>query len=330
MKRDEIINQLVETAPNIEILNSFLVTDNKLKRCKSAVCSISGGSDSDIVIDICAKLDTERKVTYVFFDTGLEFQATKDHIKRLEGKYGVVIHTEKATKPIPTCCREFGVPFLSKQVSEYIYRLQRHNFKWEDEGFETLCKKYPKCKSALKWWCNTAQSEMFNIRRNKWLKEFIILNPPDFKISNKCCIYAKKLPSKKFKEKGGFDLGIQGVRRAEGGARTAAYKNCFSPATDTSIDEYRPVFWYVKQTKETYKETYDITHSDCYEVWGLPRTGCSGCPYARDFECELEATKKYEPKLYKALIKVFGKSYEYTRKYREFQKKCNKERNAKV
>lgn len=314
------LNALVETAPNIEILNAFLVTDNKLKRCVKAVCSVSGGSDSDIVTDICASLDKENKITYVFFDTGLEFQATKKHLKELEEKYGIEIKKEKAVKPIPLCCREYGVPFLSKQVSEFIERLQRHNFKWEDKPFEDLLKEYPTCKAALRWWCNEwGEKSKFNINYNKHLKEFMIKNPPKFRISNKCCHYAKKLVAKRFKEAGGFDLSIQGVRKAEGGARSSAYKNCFTPASDKTIDEYRPVFWFKKDTKDSYKKTYGITYSDCYEVWGLPRTGCSGCPYAQDFENELEATKIYEPKLYKALIKVFGASYEYTRAYRKFK-----------
>ena len=315
-----ILNSLVESAPNIEILNAFLVTDNKLKRCKKAVCAISGGSDSDIVADICAPLDSENKITYVFFDTGLEFQATKRHLKELEEKYGIEIQTAKAVKPIPLCCREYGVPFLSKQASEFIERLQRHGFKWEDKPFEELYKEYPKCKAALKWWCNEwGEKSKFNINYNKHLKEFMIENPPTFAVSNKCCHYAKKLVAKKFKEAGGFDLSIQGVRKAEGGARSSAYKNCFTPASDNTIDEYRPVFWFKKDTKDSYKKTYGIKYSDCYEVWGLPRTGCSGCPYAQDFENELEAIKIYEPKLYKALIKVFGASYEYTRAYRKFK-----------
>lgn len=312
--------KLIDTAPNIEILNSFLVTENKLNGCKKALCSISGGSDSDIILDICTKVDKDKKITYVFFDTGLEFQATKNHIKHLENKYNIKIHTEKAVKPIPTCCREFGIPFLSKQVSEFISRLKKYNFKWEDKPFEQLYKEYPKCKAALKWWCNEwGEKSKFNVSYNKYLKEFMIENPPDFFVSNKCCHYAKKLVAKKFKDKGDFDLSIQGVRKAEGGARSSAYKNCFTPASNNTIDEYRPVFWYKQDTKEQYKKQYCITYSDCYEVWGLPRTGCSGCPYAKDFEYELEAVQKYEPKLYKALINVFGKSYEYTKKYREFQ-----------
>jgi 3'-phosphoadenosine 5'-phosphosulfate sulfotransferase (PAPS reductase)/FAD synthetase len=317
---EEMIETLVETAPNIEILNSFLVTNKKIENCIKAICSISGGSDSDIVLDICVKLDTEKKVIYVFFDTGLETQATKKHLKYLENKYGIEIKIEKAVKPIPICCRQYGVPFLSKMVSEWVSRLQRHNFKWEDKPFEELLSEYPKCKAALKWWCNEwGENSKNNIARNIWLKEFLIEHPPTFKISNKCCHYAKKMVAKRFKDKGGFDLSIQGVRKAEGGARSSAYKNCFTPASDNSIDEYRPIFWYKQQTKKEYEQQYNIKHSDCYEVWGLPRTGCSGCPYARDFEYELEALEKYEPKLYKAVNKVFGESYEYTRKYNAFK-----------
>lgn len=79
-------------------------------------------------------------------------------------------------------------------------RLQSHNFQWEDEPLEVLLKKYPNCKVALQWWCNAyytaengvQQMSRFSINRNKWLKEFITQNPPDFPISNKCCEYAKR------------------------------------------------------------------------------------------------------------------------------------------
>lgn len=326
MTNNEILHALVESAPNIEVLNSILVTDNKLKGHRKVVCAVSGGSDSDIVLDLCSKLDTKKKVTYVFFDTGLEYQATKDHLCYLEEKYCVKIETAKAVKPIPTCVRQYGVPFLSKRVSDYIYRLQKHNFTWEDKPYEELIATYPNCKVALKWWCNEweptqkGRNSKFNISYNTWLKEFMIANPPTFKVSNKCCHYAKKLVAKRFIESGEFDLNIVGVRKAEGGTRATAFKNCFSPETDTAIAMYRPVFWYKEETKREYEETYEIKHSDCYEVWGLPRTGCAGCPYARDLEAELKAVEQYEPKLYKALHKVFGESYEYTRKYREFQK----------
>lgn len=79
-----------------------------------------------------------------------------------------------------------------------------------------------------------------------------------------------------------------------------------------------------------YEKFCNIVHSDCYRIWGFPRTGCCGCPYAQNLEYELEATKIYEPKLYKAIQNVFRDSYEYTKRYREFQQEMNiKEKGRK-
>jgi 3'-phosphoadenosine 5'-phosphosulfate sulfotransferase (PAPS reductase)/FAD synthetase len=315
------IKTILDEAPqNLTIFDSLLITDNKLKRYHNIMCSISGGADSDIVLDICVKVDRDNKVKYVFFDTGLEYEATKKHLKYLEDKYNIKIEVEKAVKPIPLCCRKYGQPFLSKQVSEFISRLQRHNFKWEDRPYEELIKEYPKCKSALKWWCNEKGGQgVFNISRNKHLKEFMIENPPTFLISNKCCTYAKKLVANRYKEDNNIDLSITGIRKAEGGSRATAYKNCFTSNSEKGkADEYRAVFWYKNADKEEYEGHYNIVHSECYSKYGMSRTGCAGCPFGRDFETELDIIQKYEPKLYKAVNKIFGDSYEYTRKYRRF------------
>jgi len=57
----------------------------------------------------------------------------------------------------------------------------------------------------------------FNISYNLGLKEFMMNNPPDFKISPKCCLYAKKKVAKKLSEQYKPDLQLVGVRKAEGG-----------------------------------------------------------------------------------------------------------------
>ena len=120
---------------------------------------------------------------------------------------------------------------------------------------------------------------------------------------------------KRKKEK--FDLNMYGVRKAEGGARRTAYKTCFSN-NDSGCDDYRPIFWYLSDTKKIYEQHYNIIHSRCYEEYGLKRTGCAGCPFGQNFEDELLAMKKYEPGLYKAVNHIFKDTYEYTRKYKEF------------
>lgn len=324
---ERTLDSLLKDCPKNQIIGDNLVRAwSKINSSKyeKIVCSISGGSDSDVMLDICTKCDKDNKIEYVWFDTGLEYQATKDHLRYLEEKYCIKIKTYKAIKPIPLSCMQYGQPFLSKQVSEFMMRLQKHNFKWENKSFDKLIKEYPNCKSALEWWCGSkGNSSKFNITQNKWLKEFIIENPPTFKISNICCKYAKKDVSHKLLSDFGYGLNIVGIRKAEGGARSAAYKSCFDEngkSKSNTYDNYRPLFWYKNSDKDEYDKHYGILHSRCYTEYGLKRTGCAGCPFGRDFENELEIIEKYEPKLFVAVNNIFGDSYEYTRRYREFCK----------
>ena len=67
----------------------------RLKQHPKAICSYSGGADSDILIDIIertrAAFPSLPPVKYAFFNTGLEMKATKDHVKATAEKYGVEI-----------------------------------------------------------------------------------------------------------------------------------------------------------------------------------------------------------------------------------------------
>lgn len=269
------------------------------------------------MLNICYNCDKEKRIKYVWFDTGLEYDATKKHLDYLRETYGIEIEEYKAIKPIPLVCKTYGQPFMSKLASDYISRLQKHNFQWEDDTFENLIKKYPNCKAALLWWCNeNGESSRINISRNKYLREFMIEHPPWFPISFNCCEYAKKKVSYNIKRKYGSKLAILGIRKAEGGVRSISYKNCFSEKD--GIFELRPIFWFKNKDKEIYKEHFGIENSRCYSEYGLPRTGCAGCPYGRNFENELLAVQKYEPKLYKGINNIFGDSYKYTRMYRDY------------
>ena len=95
---------------NLEIYKSFLTTRAKYNQYNKILISISGGSDSDILLDLLCKFD-KSKLMFIFFDTGLEYQATKDHLNYLEQKYDIEIIREKAIKPKPLTCRDYGQPF---------------------------------------------------------------------------------------------------------------------------------------------------------------------------------------------------------------------------
>lgn len=315
------------------------------------IATISGGSDSDLVVDICRRCDLSNRINYVWFDTGLEAQATKEHLTYLELKYDIKIERKKAIKPIPLAVKQYGQPFINKRVSEYMYRLQLHGFQWEDEPLEVLFKRYCKVSdypksdkwvelngkyyfgavSALRWWCNehpavngNTKSKM-NIDHNPGLKEYIMANPPTFKIAAKCCTYAKKKVLHELIADIHASLTIQGVRRAEGGQRADSYKSCFSTESD-GTDNYRPIWWFTDADKEEYNKYCGIVNSDCYRLYGQRRTGCCGCPCALSLEEEKKIYETFEPKLYKAMSYVFKETYEYTEGYREFQKQRKAER----
>lgn len=93
----------------------------RLRQHPKAVCSYSGGADSDILIDM---IEMARKIApslprvkYVFFNTGLEMQATKDHVRAQAEKYGVEIETVRPEVNIVNATRKCGVPFVSKIMS---------------------------------------------------------------------------------------------------------------------------------------------------------------------------------------------------------------------
>lgn len=66
------------------------------------------------------------------------------------------------------------------------------------------------------------------------------------------------------------------------------------------------------------KDYYSIRYSDAYEVYGLTRKGCCGCPISYKAVDNLEKIRPHEPNVVKAAWNSFGKSYEYRRKYNEY------------
>lgn len=310
--------------PSDVVQESVPRTAREIELHDNIACSISGGADSDIMLDIVSRLDVENKVHYVFFDTGIEMKATKRHLDYLENRYGIEIERIMAKTPVGKGVKEYGYPFISKDVSEMIMRLQKHGFKWEDKSYEELLKEYPKCVSALKWWCNKKGGSQ-NIESNPYLKEFMIENPPRIPISQRCCMGAKKNPSKHYEKENGIDITLLGIRKAEGGSRAVAYKSCFHD--DGKRVLHFPLFWFRDEDKDFYEQYCDIVHSDAYTVYGCKRTGCAGCPFSSRFEDELQMLQEHEPQLYKVVCNIFGPSYEYTRAYRKFRDEMKEKEN---
>lgn len=309
---------LREKADTERINNTLGKMAYYLSNHNSVCVSVSGGSDSDVIVHIIATHFRQflSKVHFVFANTGVEYRATLDHLDYLRSHYNITID-EVRGMPIPLAVKKYGTPFLSKQASEYLGRLTRHNFAYEDDSLFSLLAKYPKCKVALRWWTNDwGEKSRFNIAWNRYLKEFLMCEKPSCQFSAECCRVSKKEPLMRYQQEKKCDLYITGERKAEGGARAGQHNNCFNQSH--GLDHYMPLWFWSDATKKWYVQHERIIHSDCYTVYGLKRTGCVGCPFGKDCFAELETMQKHEPKLYKLCMDVFGESYKLKKKYREF------------
>lgn len=315
-----------------------------LKQHPKAICSYSGGADSDIMIDMierARKLALLPSVKYVFFNTGLEMKATKDHVKETAEKYGVEIEEVRPDVNIVNAVRRNGIPFVSKIMSGGLDEWQKkkiplsvaEEYEQADDKRakrQELKERYPGCQSLLNFLCccdkegNPRPNIQLVINSSKYMRDFIKEYPPDFKISAKCCDYCKKDVAHKIQKE--YEMIITGERRDEGGMRSVPRKGeanshmCF---TETSSGQYRfrPIYYVSDSDKVWYKERYGVRYSDAYEVYGLTRTGCCGCPISYKAVSDLEKIRPYEPNVVKAAWNIFGRSYEYRRLYNEYKRK---------
>ncbi len=330
-----------EPPAKFEAIKSII--GGKLLQHPNAICSYSGGSDSDIMLDLIertrATFPQLKPVKYVFFNTGLEMRATKDHVKETAEKYGVEIETVRPKINIVQAARNYGIPFVSKIMSSGLSEWQKKGVpltvadeydaaKDKTAKRKELKERYPKCESVLNFLCccNSAGEPRPNIQlvinSSKYMRDFIAEYPPDFRISAKCCDYCKKQTAHRVQK--GYDMVITGERRDEGGMRSVPRKDntalCF---TETASGQFRlrPLYYVSDADKQWYKDYYGIKYSDAYEVYGMKRTGCCGCPISYRATDDLELIRPHEPNVVKAAWNIFGKSYEYRQKYNDYKAK---------
>lgn len=328
-----------EPPAKFEAIKSIIA--KRLREHQNAICSYSGGSDSDIMIDIIERtreIFSLPPIKYVFFNTGLEMKATRDHVKATAEKYGVEIEECRPKVNIVQASRKYGIPFVSKIMSAGLSEWQKKGIpltiaqeyeQAEDKAAKRkeLKERYPKCESVINFLCccNSEGEPRPNIQlvinSSKYMRDFIGEYPPDFQISAKCCDYCKKQVAHRVQKD--YDMIITGERRDEGGMRSVPRKDntalCF---TETSNGQYRlrPLYYVTDKDKAWYKEYYGIRYSDAYEVYGLTRTGCCGCPISYKAIDDLEKIRPYEPNVVKAAWNIFGKSYEYRMQYNEYKR----------
>lgn len=270
--------------------------------------SVSGGSDSDCIIHLVCKYFPEylHKCVFVWVDTGLEYEATKRHLQYIETKYDIKIEHIRG-KSVVWAVKKYGMPILSKDKSQIIQDYMR--------GCPYAIKKINQ--SGRYGFTDQQKSLLRYIEENKVL------------ISKKCCDVSKKKPLYEYMKANGIDLNVTGERYAEGGLRASSHKTCFE-CKPGKIDKYMPLWFWPDGVKTEFKHTEQIRFSDCYEIYGMKRTGCCGCPYNLNIGHDLQIMRQYEPKLYKACMSVFGQAYELTDRFNCRKRKCLPEKGVQT
>lgn len=315
----------------------------------NAICSYSGGSDSDIMLHLIETIRNTFKlpsVQYCFFNTGLEMEAIKRHVGTMAEKYNVTITEHKPKKNIILATREYGIPFVSKIMSAGLEGVQNKNIPLsiadEYENAEDkiakrkeLKERYPKCETTINFLCgcnSTGESRpdiQLVIGSSKHMLDFIKENPIPFKVSNKCCRCCKKDLAHSVQKT--YEMVITGERRDEGGMRSVPRKDntsmCFGETAGGQF-RLRPLYYVSDKDKQWYKDYYKIRYSDAYEVYGLTRTGCCGCSISAKAVEDLEKIRPFEPNLVKAAWNVFGDSYRYRQQYNEYKARRQSEKRA--
>ena len=312
----------------------------RLTEHPNAICSYSGGSDSDIMIHLIEqtrKMFSLPPVKYVFFNTGLEMKATKDHVKATAQKYGVEIEEVRPKVSIVKAARTYGIPFVSKIMSAGLSEWQKKGVplsiadeyaEAEDKAAkrQELRERYPHCESVINFLCccNSAGEPRPDIQlvinSSKYMLDFIKEHPPCFQVSADCCTYCKKNVAHRVQKD--YEMIITGERRDEGGMRSVPRKDntalCFGEQANGQF-RLRPLYYVCDADKDWYKQHFDIRYSDAYEVYGLTRTGCCGCPISHKAISDLEMIEPYEPNVVKAAWNLFGDSYRYRQQYNEYK-----------
>ena len=107
---------------NFAIIDGYAKAVSVLSRSHTPLCSISGGSDSDIVLDVIQNVDEKKKVRYFWIDTGLEYlpqrsistiwkrsMVSKSNVSRLASRFqSVVRNTVSRFSPNTSANRSCG------------------------------------------------------------------------------------------------------------------------------------------------------------------------------------------------------------------------------
>lgn len=242
--------------------------------------SFSGGKDSTVLLHLVRSVYPN--VPAVFFNTGLEFPEIVDFVKGIDN-----VEIRKPRKTVVEVWRDNGIPVVSKQISRYINDVRD-------------------CKNP-----KTVADRLSFGNRFTVSKKWIHFTDKDFfpqKVSNRCCDYFKKMPSKDYEKETGRKA-IVGTMADESMLRLQSWISHSCNMFDGNKIQSRPLSIWKESDIWEYIKQYDVKICELY-YRGYERTGCFLCPYGSGIEDRKVGTNRFEllhdthPNQYRALRKL--------------------------
>lgn len=263
--------------------------------------SFSGGKDSTVVAELIKMSYLPTDIPFVFANTGIELNATLEHVKNYDYTNVVLV---KPRKPAVKIWKEDGRPIKSKLKSEALGTYQNHL----DDPLGTSRTRQLISGEAEKAGEKLGKKTMYALAK----KDFHLLHKDlEYKIANKCCHYMKKMPFKDFTKDNDMYGTFTGVRGSEGGVRSAVYKSCVH-IKNIKGKEYvtsMPIFDWTDDMMDEFIDKFDVKLSRAYTEYGMTRTGCMACPFSQDIQFDLKTIHDHEPIKYKASMKMLKHVY---------------------
>ena len=270
------------------------------------IVSFSGGKDSTVLLalikmSIDSMVLPPEGIKAVFVNTGIELGATVDFVKWCKNSWYQNIEIIRPEKPFKWVLDHYGKPMKSKMKSEFLGRYHKGN----------------RTETTMSYLVYGKNRQGKQYARTKLADRDFHMIHPDFTItaSAKCCDILKKKSFKKYAKDNGVKGEITGVRTSEGGARALAYEKRASKGkkhctfVKGGVIYKTPIYDWTDEDVDRFIEKYNVPLSRAYTEYGMERTGCMGCPFARDVDKDLKVLHDYEPNRYKASMSFLKDVY---------------------
>ena len=266
--------------------NEFLLQD-RLQKIRQIIgkygeenfyISFSGGKDSTVLSALVDMAIPENKIPRVYANTGIELNMIKDFVfKKAESDERFKIIAPSI--PIKPMLEQEGYPFKSKSHSKWHERFTRIG---RSEGVL----QYLSERTDKEAW--SSQSRCPNCLKYQFTPEFTL------KISDKCCVRMKEEPLDRWSKENKKPFAIIGIMREEAGRRNNA--QCLAFGGGGRLKAFQPLAPITKEWEEWLINEYGIDICDIYKPpYNFVRTGCKGCPFARNLQKELDTLEEFFP-----------------------------------